>query len=236
MVKTMKNRDLENKIYSAIENCENPNPQILFSAKAEMKKPELAKRKPVFKYALAPILIAVIAVFVVLPVVLTVQQDRFVKTDYFSMQQYFCDNNIDLQALKKDDGEVDLDPSESFDIEKITASYFRRGKCKIVKCEDQIVAIEETYFAVSNGDEINISLQIVNDDLLAQEYYANFVDFENTSIKAGTEIKYSYDSNNHVGMGNFEYNGYSIYLSGKVSDEETFLLYFLWFVLLNNNN
>lgn len=223
----MKNKDVENRIYSSLESGETLSPGVLDSAKSEMKSRKAPARKPVLKFALAPIFLVIVVLFVVLPVMLTNSKDKLSTYNYSSMKQFFEENGIQLKTLDSTDGDINQNPIESETINSagIQSTLFVRGRCLVINDGNETVAVKEEYFFKNNNDSITISVLLVADDKVKYKYFSEYDNLFKTAVRKNVEIFYSYDEERNLWRGELNFNGYTIYISGCVSNEDMFLFY-----------
>ena len=66
---------------------------------------------------------------------------------------------------------------------------------------------------------------LVSDDKVKYKYFSEYENLFKTAVRKNVEIFYSYDEERNLFRGELNFNGYTIYISGCVSDEDMFLSY-----------
>ena len=199
----MKNKDVENRIYSSLESGETLSHGVLDSAKSEMKSRKAPARKPVLKYALASIAIAVVALVVALPVLLTTkpQNNNDTRYNYMSMQQYVIDNDIDFNPYmsKLNSG------GEWFSQDIYIRSNFYEqidNGATVYVCEN---------YKYNNGDIVELYVCLLNDTTMEQKYFYLWEECDNIIIIDDCCIQYQ-RINQNFWMAKFVINDLHIYL------------------------
>ena len=195
-----------------------------------MKFRKAPARKPVLKYALASIVIAAVALFVVLPVLLTTERNRILSNykpvfeiiGYSSMQQYFDDNSIELKTFVIAPGENPQNPYAGGETTAIKKNYIP-VECRLIEVNETIVIIEEDYSLVENIKLFTISILLIDDAVVQEEYYCDYTNLNKNAQISNIDIKLSYDLDTSNGMGVFRFANYLIYIKGVANTENEFL-------------
>lgn len=218
----MKNKDVENKIYSSLQDRAELNDKILDSARLELKKKK-AQRKPVFKYAFASIVLAMVAVFVVLPTLLT-QFGGLSKTEYSSLKTFLYNNHVAINTLKT----IDDPEQEGYD-----ENYYSETKCYVYKLNDELVLVEGHYTCEDNADEVTIFIILSRSENVEKKYFAEYTNLNNSYEFYNVRIQYTFSTATKIGKASFMLNGYIVYLSIISQNESSFILHIQNLIRIN---
>lgn len=221
----MKDKYLEKKIISSLEDKGALSTRVLDEAKQEMDERKSSGKKPVWKFAFVALSAVVICLIIVLPVMLTKNRNGFIDTEYSAMYDFVTSEGIDVVPFSHL-----LDNSLGTQFEQPDAELYTATKCTLTKKKGRNVKIEETYNFAGGTDEITLSILLDNDEENA--LFSDFSDLKKTTRIYKTDIAYEYDENTHRGKATFVCNGYKIFVTVKTDSESTLLSHLQAFVIM----
>lgn len=221
----MKNRDVEKKIISSLEESEHAlNPHILDAARCEIKENPSKKKSFGYKFAIIACISVIICLAVALPIIffhnnISGNQNLYTESQYSSMYEYFKENNIKINTYEHlFDNNMDIQGSDT----PYQKSPYSAEECVLAQSQGTDIFIRQKY-NYFDADSITVYVLLSEDENLKQTVFEEFLNLEKSTRFLSMDIDYSFDGETNKGKASFIYNEIQFYIEFFCNSETAML-------------
>ena len=234
----MKEKDVEKRLVTSLEEGGERSPRVLDAARAEMRRNKRSVwSRPAFRYALAGIVSVVICVAIVLPILYMHSSAATEVADFANdsaaypekqnaskpaslqtMYGYFAENGIEIKTFDR----LNADTAESEGSSYVADDFSKETR------DGEVAALSERY--LYGSDEITVSVLLSSDEEIRQDLFGDFLTGGSVRAVAGTDVRYVFDETSGSGRATFVFRGRVFFVSISTTDEDAFFAHLQTFL------